>query len=392
MTPPTRFPFWPPPSPVSLEEKLRSTLGAGLAIFLTGFISSQFIDGGGLKTLMASMGASAVILFAVPNSPMARSWSLIGGHLISGLIGILCVRWMPSTWPAAALAVGLSIFAMHLLRCLHPPGGASALIPVLGGENIQSLGFLFLLTPLALNVSVMFACSQIGRRAGKKPTATLIPRPKASDRPPGERLGIRTEDLSAALRDMNAFVDVSEDELSRLYQLAANRAFQREFGALDCERIMSRDLVTVEFGDSLEHTWDLMQQEHVKAIPVIDRGRHVIGIITMTDFFRHARAERHQSLAEKLGQLVRTTPKVTSSKPEVAGQIMTYPVITAPADLPIRDLSPLLSERGIHQTPIVDAHNKLVGLVTQSDLIAALYRIAPTELARNMPQEQTQHD
>lgn len=132
-----------PVSSLSLREKIRSALMAGIGILLTGWIGGLVIDGSGLKTLLASMGASAVILFAMPYSPVARLWSLIGGHFISAVIGILCSLWVPQMWIAASLAVGLSVFAMHLARCLYPPGGASALIPVLGGESIKALGFLW---------------------------------------------------------------------------------------------------------------------------------------------------------------------------------------------------------------------------------------------------------
>ncbi|MEW6039148.1 MAG: HPP family protein [Pseudomonadota bacterium] len=370
----------PEPLPTSFPEQSRSALAAGLAIFLIGMISSRFVEGGGLKTLVASMGASAVILFVVPHSPMARPWSLVGGHLISGLIGILCARWVPDTWPAAALAVGLAIFAMQLTRCLHPPGGASALIPVLGDAGIRALGFQFLLTPLALNVAVILVASRLYGRW----VHAARPAPKTEPHPPSplERIGIRAEDFHAALQDVGVFVDVSADELSDIYHFAASRAFRRTFGETTCARIMTPRPLTAEFGDDLESVWQLMQREGIRALPVVDRGRHVIGIITLKDFFRHARAESFGSLAARLKALLLPSPGVTSTKPEVVGQIMTAPVVTARQDAHIAELARLLSEYGIHQVPIVDERGKLVGLVTQTDLIAALYRSVPTGLAQ----------
>jgi CBS domain-containing membrane protein len=172
---------------------------------------------------------------------------------------------------------------------------------------------------------------------------------------------------------MNAFVDASEGELREIYNLAARRAYRREVGEQTCARIMPREVVTVEFATELEEAWKLMQQQRIKALPVIDRGRHVIGILTGADFFRHASPEPLDGLESRLRRLVRPTPGLTSTKPEVAGQIMTSPVVTAREHAPIADLVPLLAGHGIHQVSIVDEHNKLVGLVTQSDLIAALY-------------------
>jgi len=364
----------PPASSLSLREKIRSALMAGLAILLAGGIASFCIAGGGLKTLLASMGASAVILFAMPHSPVAKPWPFVGGHLISAAIGILCAQWIPSLWPAAALAVGLSILAMHQARCLHPPGGASALIPVLGGESVKALGFQFLLTPMALNIVVMLLMSLLYQRLVVAKPPKPVAQPGLEKTKPMERLGIRSEDLRAALADMDEFVDIGERELNQIYNLAAARAFRRGFGETTAAEVMSHVPLTVEFGTELEETWALMRQHRVKALPVIDRGRHVIGIVTQSDFFRHARAEPFHSLGGKLRELLRLSPTVTSQKPEVVGQIMSAPALTAGAAQHLDELAQLLTERGVHQLPIVDGRNKLVGMLTQTDLIAALYR------------------
>ncbi len=368
--------FKPPePSSVGFREKLWVGLGAGLAIFCTGLIGGQLIGSSGTPCLLASMGASAVILFAVPHSPMASHWAVAGGHFWSVAVGVTCARLIPDIWVAAALAVGISIFAMHLLRCLHPPGGASALAMVLGGDSVRELGYQFLLTPLALNLAVLLLLAGIfNLRPGARRSTVVRPGEASADPPPLERMGIRPEDLRAALRDLHAFVDVSEGELSEIYNLAASRAYRRKFGEWKCADIMSRDLAMVEFGTGLEETWTLMRTRGIKALPVVDRGRHVIGIVTMADFFRHARVEQFDGLGGRLSRLIRPTPGLTSNKAEVAGQIMSEPVVTARENSPIADLVPLLSERGIHQIPIVDPRGKLAGLVTQSDLIAALYR------------------
>lgn len=362
----------PPASPLSLGEKIRTALAAGLAIFLAGWLASLSIDGGGLKTLLASMGASAVILFAMPSSPVARPWAFVGGHFISATIGILCGLAIGHQWMAAATAVGLSVFAMHFARCLHPPGGASALIPVLGGESVKALGFQFLITPLALNVAVMLGISLLYQKLIAKPPLPSQPGPSGES--PMERLGIKPGDLRAALAEMDEFIDVDERELNEIYQLAAGRAFRRQFGEITAADVMTRSPMTVEFGTELEEAWALMQQHRIKVLPVIDRGRHVIGILTQSDFFRHARAERLQSLGGKLRELLKPSTTVTSQKPEVAGQIMSSPVLTAGAHQHPAELARLLTERGVHQLPVVDERNKLVGLITQTDLIAALYQ------------------
>jgi CBS domain-containing membrane protein len=232
------------PVPVGFVEMLKVGVAAGLAVFLAGWSGGALL-GGGAMPLLASMGASVVILFAVPHSPMARPWAVIGGHGLSCVIGVSCAQNIADLWSAAGLAVGVSVFAMHLARCLHPPGGATALVMVLGGEGVRSLGYQFLLTPLALNLAVLLLLAHFYARSRRSRGLAAQPHVSPVDPSPLERLGVRPEDLRAALHEHGAFVDVSEGELSEIYQLAAGHAQRRAFGARTCAAIMSRDVVAV---------------------------------------------------------------------------------------------------------------------------------------------------
>lgn len=106
--------------------------------------------------LVGSFGASAVLLYGIPTSPYAQPRSVIGGHIFSAIIGVTCVTVFTS-YPAAdaALAVALSLVVMHMTRTVHPPGGATALIAVVGGDSIHSMGYWFVLTPIALGAGLM---------------------------------------------------------------------------------------------------------------------------------------------------------------------------------------------------------------------------------------------
>jgi len=107
--------------------------------------------------MFVSFGASAVLLYGAPRSPLAQPRNLIGGHLVSAVIGVSA--WMlfqQYPWLAAALAVATAIAAMHLTRTLHPPGGATALIAVIGSDKIHDLGYLYVLLPATL---VPWCCS-----------------------------------------------------------------------------------------------------------------------------------------------------------------------------------------------------------------------------------------
>lgn len=141
-------------TPLSAGERVRSSLSAFVALLLVGYISKHFIHGAGLLVLVASMGASAVLLFATPHSPLTQPWPLVGGNLIAAFVGVTCAQAIADPWVASATAVSLAILAMHLTHSLHPPGGAVALVAVLGGQAIHAKAYHFLLEPVGLNVLV----------------------------------------------------------------------------------------------------------------------------------------------------------------------------------------------------------------------------------------------
>ncbi|MCK6410974.1 MAG: HPP family protein [Azonexus sp.] len=144
------------PPRVSVEEILLSWLGAFIGIgLLAGLINACFAEADRVL-LLGSFGASAVLLFGAPRSPLAQPRNLVGGHMLSALIGVACWKWLsPFPWLAAALAVATAIAVMHLTRTLHPPGGATALIAVTGSAEIHRLGFWYVLLPATLGPLLM---------------------------------------------------------------------------------------------------------------------------------------------------------------------------------------------------------------------------------------------
>ena len=142
----------PQPVTVSGHERLRASLGVLTGILLTGSATWWLMGSSTLlPILIAPMGASAVLLFALPASPLAQPWSIIGGNLLAGFIGVTCAIYIANPILAAALAMGLLIGAMFGLRCLHPPSGAVALTAVLGGPAIHALGYGFVWFPVMVN-------------------------------------------------------------------------------------------------------------------------------------------------------------------------------------------------------------------------------------------------
>lgn len=368
-------------------ERIRASCGGLLAIVLTGLVSRLALGPqADLPALIAPMGASAVLLFAQPASPLAQPWSIFGGNVVSAAVGVACAQWIGEPMLAAALAVAGAIAAMFALRCLHPPGGAIALSAVLGGPAIHAAGFDYLWAPVGLNSLLLLAVALVFNNATRRRYPHLVQHDHSNthqthDALPGDRLGFTPADLDDVLKQYNQVLDVSRDDLESLFLQTEMHAYRRRFGEITCADIMSHDVVMVEFGTTLEDAWTLLRRHHVKALPVVDRARRVIGIVTFVDFMKNADLDIYEGFDAKLRQFIRRTLHTHSDKAEVVGQIMTRAVKTARTDMHIVELVPLLSDVGVHHVPVIDHERRLAGMITQSDLIAALYRGRLTDAA-----------
>jgi hypothetical protein len=205
--------------PAPWRDGLVSGAGATLAILGVMLVSELTITQGA-PWLVASIGASAVLLFAVPHGPLSQPWPLVVGHLVSALAGVACASWIDGLVPAGAAAVGLAVLAMRLTHSIHPPGGATALFAVIGGPEVAQLGYLYVLLPVMLNVGVVLAVAvafNYGFAWRRYPAGlSRVPRgdkvPAASD--------LTQADLVYALSEMDTFMDVSEQDLQQIYELA----------------------------------------------------------------------------------------------------------------------------------------------------------------------------
>jgi len=137
-----------------LSYILLTTVSAFVCLSLIVLICRHFLPGIGAPVIATSMGAAAVLMFAAPASPMASNWSFTAGNLVAALIGVTVFQWAGNAFWAGALAVAASIFVMHFLRCQHPPGGATALVAVIGGTQVHQLGYLYVLAPIGINVLI----------------------------------------------------------------------------------------------------------------------------------------------------------------------------------------------------------------------------------------------
>ncbi|MDH5386934.1 MAG: HPP family protein [Gammaproteobacteria bacterium] len=129
------------------------------AVYLVGHLQDLHIEDS--LFLVGSFGASAILIYGVPNSPYAQPRNLMGGHIFSAIAGVSCAMLISNPMIAAAAAVALAVIVMHLTRSIHPPGGATALIAVIGGQNIHALGYWYVITPIASGAILMLIVALI---------------------------------------------------------------------------------------------------------------------------------------------------------------------------------------------------------------------------------------
>lgn len=218
----------PDTTPVSHAEKLISAVGGFAGILLIFLVSYSLLGPRGAPWIVASMGASAVLLFAVPHGQLSQPWALIGGHVLSATIGVTVFRFVPDTFLAAALAVGLAIAAMYYLRCIHPPGGATALAAVLGGADVHALGYSYVLAPVLVNAVIILLTAVVVNYPfhwRRYPAGLMHSRhPGEPEEVSEEQAEIGHGDLVYALRELGSYVDITEDDLARIYALAVKHA------------------------------------------------------------------------------------------------------------------------------------------------------------------------
>jgi len=214
---------------ISHAERIVSAVGGFVGIFFIIIITYWYTGTEGAVLIVPSMGASAVLVFAVPHGKLSQPWALLGGHAVSAVVGVACYQLVPDPFVAAALAVGIAIGAMHYLGCIHPPGGATALAAVIGGDAIHSLGYTYLFTPIMINTLVIFLTAILFNAFfpwRRYPASLMKPREEVSHAEPGafDMSSINQDDLDYAMRKMDLLVDITVEDLVRIYALASRHS------------------------------------------------------------------------------------------------------------------------------------------------------------------------
>lgn len=211
----------------SHKEKLISFFGGVISIYVIFLVTNQFLGVAEAVYIIPSMGATAVLLFAAPNVPFSQPWNVFGGHIFSAIIGVACYQFIPNIHFSAALSVGLSIGVMYYTRCIHPPGGATALAAVIGSSQLHDLGYMYVITPVLINTVTILIVAIIlnGVISWRYYPAALKDQKTVSSTKQTDAVypPIKHEDFVYALSQIDSIVDINEEDLQEIYALATGR-------------------------------------------------------------------------------------------------------------------------------------------------------------------------
>lgn len=333
----------------NLRDRLVACIGVVLSIGLTGALCGlAFGRDPHLPLLVAPVGASAVLLFVVPASPLAQPWPIVGGNVISAVIGVLVGLAVQNQLLAGGLAVALAIVAMSLTRSLHPPGGAAALTAVFAGPSIAQAGYMFPLVPVGVNSIVLVLLGWLFHRFSRHayPHAPPPAASKTKSLPPELRASFETVDIDAALADLGETFDINRDDLDLLLRRVELRAMSRARANPTCADIMSKQVITTTPDASRQCARRLLLLHGLRVLPVVDGAGMLLGTVGLRE--------------------------LALSQPTV-GDVMSAPS-TATPQTHVIDLIPSLTDGSTHAVIIVGDGGEILGLVTQTDLLAAFSR------------------
>lgn len=346
-----------PVASVPAHEGLRAGFGAFLGLLATGLVAALIAPDRWLALyLIAPFGATSVLVFAAPNSPLAQPWPAIVGNTASALVAILVCRFLPEPFLNVPLSVGAAILVMAALRATHPPGGAVAMTVALGAERILPLGFGFALLPVTTGTITLVVTAAIyAKLTGRRYPFRQFGEHNAhgtQDPVPAERLGLTEDELTEILSRYRQSLNLGVEDLARLIGAAELQAASHMAGPETAGSIMSRDLVTVAPDTPIAEVAALFLRHGFTSLPVVEGNDRFLGLIFQLQMIRASFQDTH---------------------PATAIEITEAPATEATPETPVAALLPQLATDGMDAIPILDGE-RIVGVVTQTDLIAALAR------------------
>lgn len=139
------------------SEVVISFVGAFIGTLAASFFSASILEAEQMHMVLASTGASAMLIFGLPHSPVSQPWNIVAGHVFSAIVGVTCYLAIPNELLASSMAIPLAMVVMFLFNCMHPPGGATAITAVIGGSQVHDLGYAFVVVPVFFNAIILLS-------------------------------------------------------------------------------------------------------------------------------------------------------------------------------------------------------------------------------------------
>jgi len=214
----------------SHREKIISGLGGFLGIFGIFMTSYWLLDPETAVYIVPSMGASAVLLFAAPHAQFSQPWNVMAGHALSAIVGVACWQLIPDYTVAASASVGIAISVMVATRSVHPPGGATALAAVIGSEKLHHLGYHYEFQPILLNAITILLVAVVfnGLFKWRRYPSHLHSKQQVAQPVVDAYAPISHEDFVYALSNIETYVDIDEEDLLKIYNLATHNAHRAQ--------------------------------------------------------------------------------------------------------------------------------------------------------------------
>lgn len=189
-----------------------------------------------------------------------------------------------------------------------------------------------------------------------------------------EKYPLTDEDFRSALADLKTYVDITEEDLRRIYELALRHARERLAGGMPVREIMTTQVVAVKKGMDIRDAAHLLSQHHISGMPVVTEEGVVVGVLSEDDILSLAGIKRTSSFRDVLRHLL-GEPVTGKAQGGSVGEAMSSPAITITPDRDIREAAEMLHSRRIKRLPVVDQNNRMIGIITRADIVRALGKL-----------------
>ncbi len=184
---------------------------------------------------------------------------------------------------------------------------------------------------------------------------------------------ISDEDLRAALKEIKTYVDITEEDLRKIYAIALRHARERIISKVPVRDVMTRDVVVIRKGGGIDEAARLLSEHKVSGVPVVDEGNHVLGIVSEADILSMAGLKRDHTFRDVVRHVL-GEPSPERRTGDTVGDIMSSPAVTVRPDTDIHEVARILDERRIKRLPVVDTESRLVGIISRADIVKVIGR------------------